>query len=154
MAPPFTTFALRPEDIAVVFPLVRAIDADIDLARWRSFARRMIDAPAAWPSGAVGLRGAAGYICGLFIYRVEDDLRHGTILAVDLFTALDILNEDRAIRALLQVAEAKARELNCAATHIRIGTSQKSLALHFTAAGHIQEATLFCRPVESRLTAS
>lgn len=146
----FTTFALRAEDIAVAFPLVRAIDADIDLGRWRSFARPMVDAPATSACGAIGLRSTAGYICGLLIYRAERDLRHDAVLAIDLFTALDLFNEERAIRALLQVADEKARELNCAVTHIRIGAAQASLAQHFAAAGHRPEATLFCKAVELR----
>lgn len=154
MPHPFTTFALGPEDIAVAFPLVRAIDVDIDLPRWRSFARRMIDAPPSSACGAIGLRSAAGYVCGLLIYQVEHDLRHGTVLAVDLFTALDLLNEERAIHALMQVADAKSRELNCAATYTRIGATQKSLAEHFAAAGHRHEAMLFLKVVESTPLAS
>lgn len=154
MPQPFTTFALGPDEIGVVFPLVHATAADIDLPRWRSFARRMIDAQARPAYGAIGLRNAAGYICGLLIYRAEHDLRHGAVLAVDLFAALDLLNEERPIRALMQVADAKARELNCAATHIRIGTSQKSLAEYFAAAGYSQEAILFCKTVEPRPVAS
>ncbi len=154
MVPPFTTFALGLEDIAVVFPLVRAVGGNIELAQWRTFARRIIDVPAGSASGAIGLRSPAGYVCGLVVYRVEQDLRHGPVLAIDLFTALDLVNEERAIRALMQLADAKARELNCAATHIRIGASQKSLIPHFAAAGHSQEATLFCKAVEPRLAAS
>ncbi len=154
MAPAFTAFALGPEDIAVVFPLVRAVGGDIELAQWRSFARRIIDVPAGSASGAIGLRSAAGYVCGLVLYRVEHDLRHGPVLAIDLFTALDLFNEERAIRSLIQLVDAKARELSCAATHIRLGTSQKSLIPIFAAEGHNQEATLFCKAVEPRVAAS
>lgn len=141
MPSPFTAFALGPQDIAVVFPLVHAVAADIDLPRWRRFAERML-AP---PGGALGLRGAAGYVCGLLLYRVEHDLRHGMVLAVDLFTALDLVNEERAAHALMHAAEAKARELGCAATHIRTAAAQPALAALLAAAGHAPEAAVFCK---------
>jgi len=150
MTHPFTTFALRAEDIGIVFPLVRAIGTEIDLSRWDSFARRIIAAPTAAACGIIGLRSAAGYVSGLFIYRVEHDLRHGTVLAIDLFTALDLFNEERATRALMQLADAKAHELNCKATHIRVNTAQTSLTHHLTAANQHPEATLFCSVIERK----
>jgi GNAT superfamily N-acetyltransferase len=145
MARSFTTFAVAGEDVAVVFPLVHAAVPEIDLGRWRHFARHLLEESAATLRGAIGLRNAAGYVCGLLTYRAERDLRHGLVLTVDLFTALDLVNGDQATRALLQAAEAKARELGCAATHIRLGIGQKSELERFAAAGHHAEATVCCR---------
>lgn len=147
MAKSFSTFALAAEQIAVVFPLVNAAAPEIDLARWRSFAAALTDGRAARSSGAIGLRNEAGYACGLLIYRVEHDLRRGAVLAIDLFVALDLVRDEDATRALLQVAEAKASELHCAALHVRSDVAQKALCDRLTAAGHRKEATLFFKEV-------
>lgn len=150
MTYPFTTFTLREEDIGIVFPLIQAIGTDIDLSRWDNFARHFIDKPTSGARGIIGLRSAAGYVSGLFIYRVEHDLRHGTVLAIDLFTALDLFNEERAVRALMQGTDAKARELNCKATRVRVNTAQPSLAHHLAAANYRPAATLFCSVIERK----
>jgi hypothetical protein len=144
----FTSFALTRDDIGVVYPLVHTTIPEIDLARWQSFARRIVGEEALASAGAVGLRNAAGYNCGLFAFHVERDLRHGSVLAIDLFIALDLISEDEATEALLYAAEAKARELKCLAIHIRVDATQKSIADRITAAGHHREGTLFCKRLE------
>jgi hypothetical protein len=144
----FASFALTRDDIGAVYPLVHAVAPDIDLVAWQSFARRLADAEAPVPSGVIGLRNAGGYVCGLFAFRIDRDLRHGGVLAIDLFIALDIVNEDEAIQALLDAAEAKARELNCTRTHIRIDVVQKSIADRISGAGHRREAALFGKRLE------
>jgi len=150
----YIPFALEARDVATVLPLVHTAAAGIDLARWRNFVQRIIDAQRPSRAGAVGLRGPDGYVCGLLIYRLECGLRHGLVLAVDLFTALALRHQERAIHALIQVAEVKAHELDCAATRVRIHASQKSFAEHFMAAGYAQEAVLFSKAVDARPTAS
>jgi len=154
MRSPYISFSLETKDVATVLPLVDTAAAGIDLARWRNFVRRIINAQRSSPAGAVGLRSPDGYVCGLLIYRVECELRHGLVLAIDLFTALALRHEERAIHALIKVAEVKARELACAATRVRIYASQKSFAEHFMAAGYSQEAILFSKAVEARPTPS
>ena len=96
-------------------------------------------------SGAVGLRNGAGYLCGLLIYHAERHLRHGKVLSVDLFTALDVTGVAAAANALLTAAEAKAAELGCSATHILIDGAQRYLAETIAKAGHRSEAKLFCK---------
>ena len=150
----FTAFSLETKDVPTVLPLVHTAAAGIDLPRRRNFVQRIIDTQRHSVAGAVGVRGPDGYVCGLLIYRAESELRLGSVLAVDLFTALALRHEERAIHALIQVAEVKARELDCAATRVRIHASQKSLAEHFIAAGYAQEAVLFSKPVEGRPSAS
>jgi hypothetical protein len=148
MARSFTSFALTRDDIGAVYPLVHTTVPEVDLARWQSFARRLVDQEAPASGGAVGLRNAAGYVCGLFAFRVGRDLRHGSVLAIDLFIALDLVSEDEATQALLHAAEAKARELKCLATHIRVDATQKSIAERIAATGHHREGTLFCKRLE------
>jgi hypothetical protein len=147
MARSFTTTPLTSDEIAPAFTLVLLAVPGIDLAAWKNFARPLVDAPPPHSSGAIGLRNEGGYLCGLFAYRADRDLRLGTVLTVDLFTALDVIKEDAATRALLEAAMEKARELRCSATHIRIDVTQVSLARCFVAAGHRAQAKLFCKPI-------
>jgi hypothetical protein len=144
----FTSFALTRDDIGAVYPLVHSTVPEVDLGRWQSFARRLVGEEALASRGAVGLRNAAGYACGLFAFHADRDLRHGAVLAIDLFIVLDLVSEDDATQALLHAAEAKARELNCSATHICVDAAQKSIADRIAAAGHRREGALFCKRLE------
>lgn len=150
----FSSFALTPEQIPVVFPLVHAAAPEIDLSTWRRFVRSLGEGTLSSPSGGLGLRNEAGYICGLLVFRADLDLRHGRVLAVSLFIALDLVNEEEAASALLQAAEAKARELRCAATHIRLDAATRSLAQRFSGAGYRKEADVFCRSLDAALPPS
>jgi len=150
MTKSFVSFALTADHVAVVFPLVQTALPGMTLEAWRRFARCLVDGSAGpLARGALGLRNAAGYVCGLLIFRVDHDLRHGKVLAVDLFIALDLLNEEEAGSALLQAVEAKARELQCTATHIRLDAGQKSLPRRLLRSGHCKEAELFCKMIEA-----
>jgi hypothetical protein len=151
----FISFALSADQTAVVFPLVHAAVPGIDLDAWRKFARALGGgAEPSSPAGALGLRNEAGYICGLILFRRDHDLRHGKVLTVNLFIALDLVNEEEAASALLQAAEAKARELSCTAIHIRLDTTQKSLGQRFAASGYRGEADIFCRAIDAVLAPS
>ncbi len=143
----YSAFSLTREHVPLVFPLVHAVAPDIGLDRWQSFAHTLVERAGA-PSGAIGLRNGAGYICGLLIFRSELDLHHGQVLAIDQFIALDLVNDEEAARALMQAAEVKARELRCGALHIRLNVTQKNLAHRLAEAGHRSEAVLFCKKVE------
>jgi hypothetical protein len=149
MTKSFSSFALTPDQVAVVFPLVHAAIPEINLDAWRKFVRSLGEQDLPSPSGALGLRNEAGYICGLLIFRCDHDLRHGKVLAINLFIALDLVNEEAAASALLQAAEAKARELGCTATHIRLDATQKSLGHRFSTSGYRNEADIFCRGIET-----
>ena len=143
----FTTAALTSNEIGPAFTLISVASPEIDLAAWKNYVRPMIDGPAPQLASAITLRNEGGYLCGLLTYRSERDLRFGTVLAVDVFCAVDVINEDAATRALLEAAEEKARELRCAAVYVRLDQSQSSLARCFTAAGHRPQAQLFCKPI-------
>jgi hypothetical protein len=144
----FSSFALTTDDIGAVYPLVRATVPEVDLGTWQSFARRLVDEEAPGTGGVVGLRNGAGYVCGLFAFRPDRNLRHGAVLAVDLFIVLDLVSEADATQALLLAAETKARELNCRAVHIRVDSTQRSILDRMAAAGHRREGALFCKPLE------
>lgn len=146
MARLFTSFALAPDHLPLAFPLVRAAVPVADLRAWQDFMRTTADGRQA-TSGALGLRNEAGHVCGLIVYRNQRDLRHGMTLVVDLFVALDLVNEGPAAKALLQAAEAKARELGCVAVQIRLNADWQSLAEHIRDLGYGTEAQLLAKPL-------
>lgn len=146
----FIASPLTAEDIGVAFPLVHAAMPEIDLAAWRSFARGVVDQPSPYPVGAIALRNEAGYLCGVLTYRIDRDLRYGTALNVDLFAALDVTGEEAAARALLHAADAKARELCCAAVRVCIDGLAEPLPARVSAAGYRAQATVFCKPLRPR----
>ena len=142
----YSAFALTRDDAALVFPLVRAAAPEIDLGRWQDFTYVLIGESSSC-SGAIGIRNAAGYVCGLLVFHTEHDLRRGLVLAVSLFIALDLVKDAEAARALTEAAEAKVRELGCSAVHIRLGLTQKNLAKRLAAVGHHSEAILFSKEI-------
>ncbi|HWI29725.1 MAG TPA: hypothetical protein VN668_22305 [Stellaceae bacterium] len=146
----FAAAPLTIDDIGVAFPLIRAALPDIDLSAWRSFARGLVDLPSPYPTGGVALRNEGGYLCGVLTYRIDRDLRHGTTLNVDVFAALDVTGEEAAMRALLQAAEEKARELRCAAVGIHIEGGGGPIADRFRTTGYRRQATIFCKMLEPR----
>jgi hypothetical protein len=146
----FAAAALTPDDIGIAFPLIRAALPDIDLAAWRSFARGIVGLPSPYPTGGVALRNEAGYLCGVLTYRIDRDLRHGTTLNVDVFAALDVTGEEAAMRALLQAAEEKARELRCASVRVTIESGGDVLAERFLVNGYRNQAAVFGRTLGPR----
>lgn len=110
---------LSPEHAAIVYPLVLAAFPTVELGQWRNYARTVMEAP---PDrvGILGLRNGAGYFCGLLIYRNEREPWHEPRLSIDLFLALDLIEVETAIDALLTAAEAKAIALGCVAVQIRL----------------------------------
>lgn len=145
MARAFTTSSLAAEDVDVVFPLIHAALPDVSLATWRDFARGFVGLPSPYPAGAIGLRNEAAYLCGVLTYRIDRDLRHGTVLSVDIFAALDVTGEEAAMRALLLAAEAKAHELRCGVARIQIEGSAGGRAQRLAASGYRQQASVFCK---------
>jgi len=151
MARLFTTFALSSLEVMLAYPLVNAALPDVDLGRWREFAESM---SSGYPDsrGLLGMRGGGDYLCGVMVYRADQDLRHGRVLAINLFVALDLINQVSALRTLLDVAEAKARELKCDVVHIRVGVNHKSLTESIVNAGYTADAVLLHKAIGERVT--
>lgn len=150
MARSFTTLPLPAAHVDLAYPLVSAALPGVDLLRWREYAD-IAGGEAEHSRGIIGLRGDGDYLCGVMAFHVGEDLRHGRVLSVDLFIALDLVNEGHAIRTLLDVAETKAREMRCAAVQISINSDHKGLSDTIENAGYVSEARLLHKPVTGRV---
>jgi hypothetical protein len=148
MARTFNIIELSGERLSVAFPLVSAALPDVALANWRAFVAPF--AAGAGPAGGVlGTVGEGGYLCGLLVYRLDRDLRHGAVLEIDLFIAVDLVDRAAAIRGLIGASEAKASELGCRLVRIRLGADHLGIAADLGRSGYQPDAQLLAKPLDS-----
>lgn len=147
----FDAITLSGDLVPQALPLIRATWPAVDLFSWRYFVESYIGPAAAPGSGMIGLRDDAGCLCGVLAYRRDRGLLGGPILAVHLFTAADLANSPRLVRALLNAAENRALELGCGAVQIRLSSDQTALASRLRALGLSPDAKLFWKPIGPRL---
>jgi hypothetical protein len=144
----FRVAALSDGEVPQAFPLIQATWPGADLTAWRSFVQFFNDRTMAGYAGVLAVRDPASSICGVLAYRLDRDLRAGRLLAVQLFTAVDLINSPRTVRALLDAAEGRASELQCAGVQIRLYRDQTGLASRLRALGLSSEGSLFWKKVD------
>jgi hypothetical protein len=139
--------ALSGDQAPLALPLIRATWPEVDLATWLSFVEFFYDEASTNWAGVLALRDPAGGICGVVAYQLERDLRVGPILAAQLFTAVDLVNSLRTVRALLDGAEERALELGCAGVQIRLHKEQGALGHRLRSLGLSSETDLFWKEI-------
>lgn len=105
--------------IVQALPLAQSLRADLELGDWRRFCEDLL---AASPR-VRGIECAAdehGYLLGLFAYQAGPDLRHGRVLSIDPFIAIDLYGRDYSAQRMLTRIESLARELKCDSTHVAL----------------------------------
>lgn len=148
MSTSFDAIVLSGDLIPQALPLIRATWPAVDLTSWGNFVRSYAGPAATRESGALGLRDKTGCLCGVLAYRLDQDLLAGPLLAVPLFTAVDVVNSPRTVRALLETAEMRALELDCAMVQIRLRNGQTELAALLRAMGLSSEFGHFWKNVD------
>jgi hypothetical protein len=156
----FAVRALREGELPQAFPLVRALIPRLRLEAWMRYARALGEADGA-RAGVMSAFDEQGYICGLFCYRMEPGLEHGPKLSIEHACALDIVDRQGAIDALLGVIDELARALFCAQIDVHLDQAQVVLsAPHgpfisaLRARGAIINGIRFSKPVENPLPES
>ncbi len=91
------------------FPLVRNLAPEITLDRWTRFAKPHLSSRSPdWPRGLMTIQNAAGYILGLFVFEVRDDLYEKRVLCIDNIIVPNIPGRDaiwvEIVRAVEHVA--------------------------------------------------
>ncbi len=145
--PPFIIQPLSSEQLLSVYPLVREAVPSLERVAWVRFARQLTSARRANPAGIVAAwRQGRNFPCGLFCYRVDNDLQRGRILIAEHFVAVDLLNPQAVLAALVAELEALAVRLDCAAVRsVLHGDSEVTGGL--CAAGHVPEGSLLLKPI-------
>lgn len=147
MSVSFHVVPLSGDQVSQAFPLIQVTSPGADLGSWLSFVEFFSGQPAAQGTGVLALHDPKRYICGILAYRLDRDLRAGSLLTVQLFTAVDLINSLRPVRALLDAAEARACELGCTGIQIRVSGEQTGLASRLRALGLSSEGELFCKKI-------
>lgn len=128
---------MRPEEAAPVFPLIREAIPGITPRTWQAFARRVANPRRAGREGIiVAHRPTRPLPCGLFVYRRDRDLAHGPVLIAEHFVALDVLDPEPVMRALVDELDVLATRLGCVAIRSSVLDRVSPLAERLEAAGH------------------
>ena len=134
------------DQIRAVYPLIREAVPTLDLAAWLRFARQLTGARRAEQCGIVtARREGRAFPCGLFCYRVEEDLRRGRTLVADHFVAVDLLDPGAVVAALVEELDAVAARLRCQAVRSVVHGGVPGVADELRAAGHQPEAELLLK---------
>jgi hypothetical protein len=150
----FIAKQLVPERVDDAFPIARAAVPGLTLERWRAFAGDSVAiADKAAPPGIMVVETERGYIQGLCTYRLQHDMRHGTILAVDDLVALDLVDDGVVAAALVDALEARARAFGCSAVRLHLAEDAQArpnspvLYEFLKRTGHAVDAMRLVKPV-------
>ncbi|HSZ92435.1 MAG TPA: hypothetical protein VK822_24015 [Acetobacteraceae bacterium] len=131
---------LSREQIRAVYPLVREAVPTLDLPAWLRFARQLTGPRRGGQCGIVAARREGReFPCGLFCYRVEDDLKLGKVLIADHFVAVDLLDPAAVLAALVEELDSLAKRLGCQAVRSLLHGGAPDLEDGLHAAGHRPE---------------
>ncbi len=137
---------LSDEQAMEAFPLIQATWPQTEIGSWQRFVAFFNGSAA--KAGVLALRDPKGYICGVLAYRLDRELQKGAILAVQLFTAVDLANSPATIRALLDAAEMRALDLDCAGIEIRLRHEQSALGSRLRMLGLSAERGLLWKGID------
>ena len=136
----FIIEVLSPEQVRSVYPLVREAFPTLDLSGWLRFARQLVGPRRGGQCGIVAARREGRqFPCGLFCYRVEEDLKLGKVLIADHFVAVDLLDPAAVLAALVEELDSLAKRLGCQAVRSLLHGGAPDLEDGLQAAGHRPE---------------
>lgn len=136
----FIIEVLSRDQIRSLYPIVREAVPSIDLSTWLRFARQLTGPRRSGQCGIVAARREGRlFPCGLFCYRVEEDLKLGKVLVADHFVAVDLLNPASVLSALVEELDRLAERLGCHAVRSLVHGGVPHLKGGLYAAGHEPE---------------
>jgi hypothetical protein len=150
----FTAKTLTGDQSAQAFPVIQTIVPSITLEHWNDFVHLLThdDACQGRQAGIMTVQSERGYIHGLFCYTVGVDIHHGPVLSIENFVALDLVERELAIKALVNAMEKIAHRLDCHAIHVHLPDelvlppeSRQWLLSIFEGAGHRVETVRLCK---------
>jgi hypothetical protein len=145
---PFHVTPLSNDDVVQALPLIQLTWPTVDEDTWLGYVRFVTDRGVPGAAGVLGLRDAAGYICGLAVYELDRDLREGSVLTLPLVTAVDLANSTETVEALLDTASERGADLGCVAVQIRLDDDQTALAARVRGLGFIPRAGYLWRSTQ------
>ena len=100
--------------VLAAFPLVSVLDPGVTKEQWSDYATALLDTQNAGESaGIITVQSDQGYIHGLSVYKVKQDLHRGRLLEIENFAVADMLGGKNAATTLLSALEDIALERGC-----------------------------------------
>lgn len=146
-------FSVKPLDrrrIDQAWPLVQTGRAAHDRDAWRHYAAALLDLA---DGGIRTVEGDHGYIHGIYAFQALPSPRHGRVLQVDMFLAMDLIEPEAPIDLLLDDMDRMAGHLDCGAVHLHlpqregVGASVSMALARALEHGHHREDLRLCRPL-------
>lgn len=139
---------LGPDQFRSAYPLIREALPGLDLSGWLRFGRQTAAARRAGRAGIVAARRASRpYPCGLFCYRVDQDLAQGRVLIAEHFVAIDLLEPAVVLAALVAELDRLGPSLGCNAVRSFVHGSAADVAGGLVKAGHVESGTVLFKPL-------
>ena len=124
-------FSIRPVTADLVeqaFPVVQAAAPDVTLEQWRAYAT---GSPEEGTTGLTGAFNEQDYIVGLFAYQREQHLHYGRILRICHLAAVDLVDAEPVLLALLQAIDDLAQSRGCGAILMATPSNYMKVAAHW-----------------------
>jgi hypothetical protein len=135
-------------DIRPLFPLMQAVEPGLQLSAWLAYAKRLTKPKAGLKSGiAVARRRGQTMPCGAVCYRLDRDLRFGSLLTAEHFIALDLLYPQAVLTALFDALDGLAAELRCSAIRSIVHDSRSDVVENLRDAGHRRDGMTLTKSV-------
>lgn len=134
----------------MVYPLVRESVAGLDLKTWVAFAQKIANPRRAGQSGILAVtRAGRNLPCGVFLYHREAQLPEGAVLVAEHFVAMDVVDPQPVVQALVGELDALAKRLDCAAIRVVVPGDDSLLRTGLQAAGHRPRGLALWKTVDS-----
>lgn len=144
----FTCENLAPDQAATVFPLLREALPGLTLEAWLRHAKRLASPARAGHTGIMTVRREPRPMpCGLFIYHRADDLEHGAVLVAEHMVAIDLLDPEPVMQALVHELEQLAERLGCGGIRTMVIGKDAPITHKLLAAGHASTGSALFKPV-------
>lgn len=154
MGKAFFVQSLTENQLSQAYPLIQAVAPKLALQDWLAYGRSLCASNPARPGGVAAAFGGDGYIYGVLSYWTEADLRHGPTLIVDNMVALDLIDRNGVIDALIGASDRIARQHGCNFVHVILSPARDgageygdSLIAPLRRAGHEVDGVRLCRHI-------
>lgn len=135
-----TVESITAADIRPLFPLVQAVEPGLLWSQWDRYARRLARINPRTKEGIVVARRRSHIMpCGAVCYRLDRDLRFGSVLTAEHFIAVDLLYPDAVLAALATALDELARRFGCTAIRAIVHDRDPKIAEDLGGAGHNRE---------------
>lgn len=142
-----TVAPLEKGSIEQAFPLVQAVASNLTIERWARIAAPLTTAGCSDRQGILAAMAAAGYLCGLCLYRVEQGAGRKRLVARYVVT-FDVTDRAPVAAALVAAIDRLAARLGCGTVNSSVAAAQLRLVAHLHAAGHQPTRMLLCKDLQ------